>query len=442
MALKNNEIRLYSQWRVAALVTLIWISIDTTFLLRGIWMVDFSFTEEQELFRSALREWCEKELALEKVREMDTKGEIPKELVKSMADLGLLVMTAPEEHGGAGSDWVTTCVAAEELGYADISIALPVLWLVESSWGYVVDKHCTEQVREAVIRKAIKGDAFIGIASTEAGGGSDVASFKSTAKKVGNKWVLNGEKMYLSGTEEAKKWGGGYFVIVRTAPALPGKAHRGMTGFYLPIGAPGVEISKRFEDMGRMAISTGGFVMNDVELPDYHVIGEVDKGFYLTMEGFDCARILIGAVCLGAARRALELGMEYIRERKVFGQPIGKFEGIHFELADDWAELEALRSLVYRTAWMMDKRSQEDRFSPLEVAKMISACKLKTPHFAFDVFKHVMLWFGAYGYTKECPLEMGLRGIMSYCIGAEGTMNIQRVVIARELLGKDYSAYK
>jgi len=442
MALKNNEIRLYSQWRVAALVTLIWISIDTTFLLRGIWMVDFSFTEEQELFRSALREWCEKELALEKVREMDTKGEIPKELVKSMADLGLLVMTAPEEHGGAGSDWVTTCVAAEELGYADISIALPVLWLVESSWGYVVDKHCTEQVREAVIRKAIKGDAFIGIASTEAGGGSDVASFKSTAKKVGNKWVLNGEKMYLSGTEEAKKWGGGYFVIVRTAPALPGKAHRGMTGFYLPVGAPGVEISKRFEDMGRMAISTGGFVMNDVELPNYHVIGEVDKGFYLTMEGFDCARILIGAVCLGAARRALELGMEYIRERKVFGQPIGKFEGIHFELADDWAELEALRSLVYRTAWMMDKRSQEDRFSPLEVAKMISACKLKTPHFAFDVFKHVMLWFGAYGYTKECPLEMGLRGIMSYCIGAEGTMNIQRVVIARELLGKDYSAYK
>ncbi len=298
-------------------------------------MIDFSFTEEQELFRNALQEWCERELPIEKIREMDTKGEIPKSLVKSMADLGLLIMTAPEEHGGTGSDWVTACVAAEELGYADISIAVPVLWLVESSWGYVVDKHCTEQVREDVIRKAIKGDAFIGIASTEAGGGSDVASFKSTAKKVGNKWVLNGEKMYLSGTEEAKKWGGGYFVIVRTSPAPPGAAHRGMTGFYLPMNAPGVEISKRFEDMGRMAISTGGFAMNDVHLPDHHVVGEVDKGFYLTMEGFDCARILIGAVCLGAAKRALELGMEYIKERKAFGQSIGKFEGIHFELADD-----------------------------------------------------------------------------------------------------------
>jgi acyl-CoA dehydrogenase len=405
-------------------------------------MVDFSFTEEQELFRRSLREWCEKEITLETVREMDTKGEIPHKLVKSMADLGLLVMTAPEEHGGVGADWVTACVAAEELGYADISIAIPVLWLVESSWGYVVDKYCSEQVREDVIGKAVKGDAFIGIGSTEAGGGSDVSRFRSTAKKVGDKWVLNGEKMYLSGTEEARKWGGGYFVSARTSPAPPAKPHRGMTGFYLPVDATGVEISKRFEDMGRMAISTGGFVMNEVTLPEHHLIGEVDKGFYVTMEGFDCARILIGAVCLGAAKRALDLGMEYIKERRAFGQPIGKFEGIHFELADDWAEMQALRSLVYTTAWMMDKRYEEKRFTPLEVTKMISACKLKTPHFAFDVFKHVMLWFGAYGYTKDCPLEMGLRGIMSYCIGAEGTANIQRVVIARELLGRDYIAYK
>ena len=146
-------------------------------------MVDFSFTEEQKLIRNELRGWCEKNLSLEKIREMDTKGEIPQSLVKSMADMGLLIMTAPVEHGGTGADWVTACIVGEELGYADISIALPVLWLVESSWGYVVDKHCNEHVREKVIRKAIKGDAFIGIASTEASGGSDVASFKSYAKK-------------------------------------------------------------------------------------------------------------------------------------------------------------------------------------------------------------------------------------------------------------------
>jgi acyl-CoA dehydrogenase len=405
-------------------------------------MVDFAFTEEQELFRNALREWCQKSLPIEKIREFDRKGEIPQEIIKQMADLGLLVMTAPQEHGGTSADWVTACIAGEELGYADISIAIPVFWLVESSWGFVVDRYCSEEVREAVIHPTIRGDAFIGIASTESGGGSDVAAFKSTARKEGNEWVLNGEKMYISGTEEAKKLGGGYFVIARTSPAPPEASHRGMTGFYLPINASGVEINKRFDDMGRMAISTGGFMMKNVRIPDSYRIGEVDKGFYLTMEGFDNARILIAAVCIGAARRALEIGMEYIKERKAFGRPIGKFEGIQFELADDWAQLEALRSLTYRTAWMQDKRYKEGKFSPLEVSRMIAACKLIAPHLAFEVYKHVMIWLGAYGYTKECPLEMGLRGIMSYCVGAEGATNIQRIVIARELLGKDYIPYK
>jgi acyl-CoA dehydrogenase len=405
-------------------------------------MVDFSFTEEQELFRKAVREWCEKNLPLEKIREMDSKGEIPRELLRSMGEMGLLIMTSPQEHGGAGADWITACIAAEELGYADVSIALPVLWLVESSWGYVVDRYASETVRDMVIRKAFKGDAFIGIASTESGGGSDVAAFKSTARKAGNDWVLNGEKMYISGTEEAKKLGGGYFVIARTSPAPEGASHKGMTGFYLPFDARGVEINKRFEDMGRMAISTGGFMMKDVKIPDSHRLGDVDKGFYLTMEGFDNARILIAAVCVGAARRALDLGMEYIKERKAFGRPIGKFEGIQFELADDWAHLEALKSLTYRTAWMNDVRYKEGKFSPLEVGRHIAACKLIAPHLAFDIYKHVMIWLGAYGYTKECPLEMGLRGIMSYCVGAEGASNIQRTVIARELLGKEYIPYK
>ena len=405
-------------------------------------MVNFSFTEEQELFRKTLREWTQRRLPLEKIREIDTTGEIPQQIVKEMGDLGLLLMTIPEEHGGTGADWVTTCIAAEELGYADISIAIPVLFLVESSWGYVVDRYCTPKVREEVIKKAIRGEAFIGIASTESGSGSDVASFKSTARKEGNEWVLNGEKVYISGTEEAKKWGGGFFVIARTSPAPPGATHKGMTAFYVPMNAEGVEISKRFDDMGRMAISTGAFVMQDVRLPEENVLGEVDKGFYLTMEGFDLARILIGATCLGAAQRALEIGIDFIKQRKAFGRPIGKFEGIQFELADDWAMLQALRSLVYRTAWMADMRYKHGKFSPLEVAQYISACKLLVPMFAFEVFKHTMLWMGAFGYTKECPLEMGLRGVMSYCIGAEGAMNIQRIVIARELLGKEYIAYK
>lgn len=405
-------------------------------------MVDFSFNEEQMLFQKSLREWCQKELPLEKVREMDTKGEIPREIIKGLADMNLLLMTIPQEHGGAEVDWVTACIAAEELGYADISIAVPVLFLVENSWGFVMDKYCTEQVREEIIHKAIKGEAFLGIASTEPGGGSDVAAIKSTGRKEGNFWVINGEKTYISGTEEAKKMGGGYFLLVRTAPPVTGASHKGITAFYLPINAEGVEVGKRFEDMGRMAISTGSITMENVKLPDTYRLGEEGKGFYLTMEGFDNARLLIGATCLGATRRALEIGMQYIKERKAFGNPIGKYEGIQFDLADLWAELEALKSLVYRVAWMNDEKYKNNRFTPHEVAKYISAVKLKVPPFAFKAFEHILLWMGAWGYTKECPLEMGLRGIMSYYIGAEGAVNIQRIIIARELLGRDYIPYK
>jgi acyl-CoA dehydrogenase len=405
-------------------------------------MMDFSFTEEQELFRKAVREWCAKNLPLEKVREIDTKQSVPDEITKGMADLGLWLMTIPEEHGGAGADWVTACIAAEELAYADITIAIPVHFLVESSWGFVADRYCTERVREEAIRPAIKGEAFVGIATTESGGGSDVAAFKSTARKEGNEWIVNGEKMYISGTEEALKLGGGYWITARTAPAPAEAPHKGMTSFYLPIKAPGVEVTKRFDDMGRMGISTGGFSMKDVRLPNDYLMGEEGKGFYMTMEGFDLARLLIGATSIGCAQRALEIGMEYIKERKAFGRPIGKFEGIQFELADNWAKLEALRSLVYRTAWMADERYKRKRFTSLEVVKYISAVKLLGPHLALDIFRDAMLWLGAWGYTKECPLEMGLRGIMSYCVGAEGAKNIQRIVIARELLGKEFIPYK
>ena len=405
-------------------------------------MVDFSFNEEQKLFQRSMRGWCQKELPLEKVREMDVKGKIPRQVIKGLADMNLLLMTVPQEHGGAEVDWVTTCIAAEELGYADISIAVPVLFLVENSWGFVVDKYCTEQVREEVIRKAAKGDAFIGIASTEAGGGSDVAAIKTTGRKEDNQWILNGEKTYISGTEEVKEIGGGYFLLARTKAPSPEASHRGITGFYLPINTPGVEVGKRFEEMGRMAISTGSIAMDNAKLPDAYRLGEEGKGFYLTMEGFDNARLLIGATCLGAAQRALEIGMDYIKERKAFGNPIGKYEGIQFDLADLWAELEALRSLVYRVAWMNEEKYRNKRFTPLEVTKYLSAVKLRVPPFAFRVFEHVLLWLGAWGYSKECPVEMGLRGIMSYYIGAEGALNIQRIIIARELLGKEYIPYK
>lgn len=399
-------------------------------------MLDFSFTEEQDLFREAIKEWLAKNLPMEKVRENDTNHEIPKNIIKGLGDLGLLCMTLPEEHGGVGADWVTATIAAEELGFADISVALPVFFLVQASWGYVVDKYCTDVVRDECLRKAAKGESFIGIGVTEPGGGSDVAGFKTNLTRGDGHWVLNGEKTYISGTAECMEMGGGYFV---TGYSDRAKGHRGMTAVYLPLDMEGVEITKRFDNYGRMAISTGGFKMTDVKIPDEYQIGDTNRGFYLTMEGFDAARVLVSASCVGAAERAMEIGMEYIKERKAFGQELAKYQGIQFDLADMAAHHEAIKTLVYKTAWMMDQKYQHETFTPLEVSKYLSMVKYLAPHHALDVFRRTMLWMGAYGYTKECPLEMGIRGIMSYCIGAEGTANIQKIVIARETLGRDWT---
>lgn len=398
-------------------------------------MIDFSFTEEQDLFREVIREWLAKNMSLEQVRENDEKHELPKDIIKGLGDLGLLCMTLPEEHGGAGADWVTTTIAAEELGYADISVALPVFFLVQASWGYVVDKYCTDAVRDHCLRKAARGESFIGIGVTEPEGGSDVAAFKTNLMKTDDGWILNGEKTYISGTAECQEIGGGYFVNGYNDRS---KGHRGMTAVYLPLDAPGVEVTKRLDNYGRMAISTGGFKMTDVKVPEEYQIGETGRGFYLTMEGFDAARLLVSASCVGAAQRALELGVEYLKERQAFGQPLAMYQGIQFDLADMAAHHEAVKSLIYRTAWMIDQRYQNETFSALECAKYLSMCKYLAPHLALDTFRRVMYWFGAYGYSKECPLEMGLRGIMSYCIGAEGTSNIQKIVISRETIGRDW----
>jgi len=401
-------------------------------------MSNFSFTEEQKLFRETIREFCEKNLT-PRAREIDEKRKIPDEIIKGMAQLGLLGMTVSPKYGGSGADFTLATIATEELAYSDNSVATAVFFLVEAAWGYILDKYGTEKAKEEVLPKMAKGETFIGIGSTEPDVGSDIAALKMRAKKEGNAYVLNGEKAYISGIKEAQRLDGGYVTVVKTAPEL---GHKGETLLYVPINAPGITPTAILENMGRMGISTGGFNAENAKIPEHYVIGEVNRGFYHAMEGFTHARVLVAAACIGTAQRALELGMDYIKQRKAFGRPIGKFEGIQFQLADDYTKLEAARLLVYKAAWMLDEFYRKGHFTHHDVNKAAAPAKLYAGTAAFDIYKDVMLWHGAFGYTKECPLEMGLRGVMSYIIGAEGAQNIMRIILGRELLGAEFIPYR
>jgi acyl-CoA dehydrogenase len=403
--------------------------------------MDFSLNVEQRLWRQAVRDFAQAEIA-PRVREIDTEERIPPEIIQGMGRLGLLAPVCSEEYGGAEMDWTMAAIAAEELGRADISLAVPVLYLVEAAWGFVLDRYGTPEVKARFLPKVTAGEAFLGIATTEPEGGSDIlGACRTKAVQQGDAWLLNGEKMYISGVRESLEMGGVHLLLARTDPD-PAAEHRAFTFFALPLkGTPGISPTF-FEDMGRMGISTGGFALEDVRLPTAHIVGEVNRGFYHAMEGFSAARVLIGATCVGAAEAVLEMGMDHVRERRAFGRPLAAYEGISFPLADHCAHLESTRLLVYKAAWTMDQKYGPGTKTHYDIALAAALAKLRAPKVGFEIMNEVADWFGAMAYTKECPVEMGIRGIRSYSIGAEGTMNIMRLVIARELLGAEFLPYK
>jgi acyl-CoA dehydrogenase len=399
--------------------------------------MDFGWTEEQRLWRRAVRDFAQQEIA-PRVREIDTTERIPPEIIKGMAEMGLLTPLVGEEYGGAEIDWMMATIAAEELGRADISLAVPVLYLVEAAWGFIFHQYGTPELKEEYLPKVTRGEAFLGIATTEPAGGSDILGACHTqAVRDGNEWVFNGEKVFISGVRESLEWGGIHLMLARTKPD-PSAGHRAFTFFAVPLkGMEGVSPTF-FEDMGRMGISTGGFALEDVRLPAHHQVGELDRGFYHAMEGFSAARTLIGATCVGAAQAVLELGMDHIKQREAFGRPLASFEGIQFPLADLYTELESIKLTTYKAAWTMDQKYKQETATHHDIALSAAMAKLRAPVLGFKIMNEVADWFGAMAYTKECPVEMSIRGIRSYSIGAEGTPNIMRLIIARELLGRDF----
>ncbi|UCH88301.1 MAG: acyl-CoA/acyl-ACP dehydrogenase [Thermoplasmata archaeon] len=396
-----------------------------------------TFSEEQDLFRESLREFCEQTIVPRRT-ELEDKKEIPDDIIKAMAEFELLAPSVSPDFGGAGFDAVTAGIAAEELARADPTCSIPVLYLVQCSWGHVFNKFGTEEAKGEILPKVTKGEAICGIATTEADIGSDLGNMVTTIKPTDKGYVINGNKNYISGVREAAKYGGGHVTLARQDLEA---GTRGMTMFFFPLkDVPGVTISED-EEMGREAISTGGFIIDNVEIPKHYLIGEENKGFYLVHIGYEYARGLIALVCVGAAMKSIENGIAYIKERKAFGRPIGKYEAIQFALAEHYTRLEMARDFAYKALYYLEKEQSEGKYSRMEVSKIIAMSKLLTPGWAFNAIDDAMQWQGAFGYSRECPDQSALRAIRSFTL-AEGSREIMRLIVARELLGKDFIAYK
>ncbi len=399
--------------------------------------MEFGWTEEQRMWRKAVHDFAQKKIA-PRVREIDDTSNIPQDIIKAMADMGLWAPTVSEKYGGSGLNVTMATIAAEELGRADISLALPVMYLVQASWGYVFERYASEALKAELLPQVTAGKQFLGIASTEAGGGSDIEGVTrctGTRQADGN-WILNGEKLYISGIKESERMGGAYMTLVRSDPQA---GHKGFTFFAVDIKDNPKVSTTLIHNWGRTGISTGGFTMDDMPLSDHYRIGEEGRGFYYAMEGYTYARALIGATCCGAADTALGMGVEYIRQRKSFGKPLAAYQGINFPAAERYTDIEAARLLTYKAAWMADQMYERGKGKPKDVALWGAMSKLRAPIMAFETFNEVANWLGAMGYSKEYPIEMGIRGVRSYSIGAEGGMNIMRMIIARELIGNEYT---
>lgn len=403
--------------------------------------MEFRLSQEQELFKKAVREYCEKNVE-PRSREIDEKeAGIPEDIIQGLADLGVFGCVVPEKYGGCaspGEEMQYANIAIHELSRAELSMSLPVYTLLTIGWGgFFLSLYANDEVKQEVLPKLASGEWSWGINVTEPGGGSDVAAIKTTATKKDGKFIVNGEKAYISQVRESQVKGGGHTSLIVTDPSKGIKGGMSLVAI-MPNNLKGMT-STTYKDMGRMGLSTGGFVYKDCEVDEKYLLGEEGRGFYRCMEGFNPARALVSSACLGAAERCLEIAADYAKQRMAFGQSISKFQGVSFQLAEDYMQLEATKLMLQKGCWMIDRYYAEPgSFTQKQINVVIAQCKAIAPILAVDVIKHAIMTLGAFGYTKESPLEMAMRGVMSYVSGAEGSMNIMKTIICRDVFGPEF----
>lgn len=393
-------------------------------------MLDYSFSDEEELLRQTAREFCEREIS-PKIKQMMHDRKMPSSIWKAMAKMNFLGMNVPAEYGGMGADPISTAIVAEEISRADPTASIPVLFLVDNAWSYLISRYGATDLKGELLPKVVKGERIVGIASTEPNYGSDIGSMKSYATEKNGSYIATGEKSYISLVRDIAETGGGFVTVLKTDVR---KKTDGVSLFYMPY-------DKSFdvtylEEMGREGSSWAAFRFKDISIPKEYMLGKLNGGFKIIHEGFEFARGLISVISAGAAIKSLENGVEYMKQRDAFGQPIVKFQGLQFQLAEHVARMEAARNIAYKALWMYSAEQKSGRFTRFQVSKEIAIAKLLTTTWAFDAINDALQWQGAFGYSKECPEEWALRGIRSFQL-AEGSREIMKVIIARETVGKE-----
>jgi alkylation response protein AidB-like acyl-CoA dehydrogenase len=380
--------------------------------------VDFRLAEDQELLRRTVREFAETEIRPH-VMEWDEAQHFPMDLLPKLAALGLMGIQFPEEYGGAAMSSVDYCICIEELARVCPAIALSV-----AAHNGLCTSHIamfgTDAQKAQFLPRLVGGEVLGAWGLTEAGAGSDAAGMRTTAVRQGDGWTLNGSKNFITHGSI-----GGVMVVVAITDRT--KGHRGISAFIAEHGTPGMSAGKKENKLGMRASDTSEVVFADCRVPAANLLGREGEGFINTLQVLDAGRIGIAALSVGLAQGAYEAARRYALERRQFGQPIAAFQAIQWKLADNATRIEAARLLTYRAAYLKDRGARTTRES--------SMAKLYASEIAVKAADDCVQIHGGYGFVKDYPAEKFFRDVKLLTIG-EGTSEIQRLVIARQLLGQ------
>jgi len=379
-------------------------------------VISYSLTEEQEALQAMAREFAEKEMK-PKAAKYDQGHEFPKEVMKKAFEVGFLTCKIPKEYGGEGLSDIDTVIVSEELAggcagmYTTMMVnALAYTPIILFGTDEQKKKHLTPQTEKM---------SFASFCLTEREAGSDAGALKTTAKKVGSEYVINGSKCFISNAGIAE-----LFTVF--ANSKPEKGMRGISAFIVSRETPGLTIGKVEDKMGQRASNTAEVIFEDVKVPKENLLGKEGLGFIIAMKTLDKTRAPVGAAGVGVARAALQYAIEYAKTRIQFGKPIALFQHIAFQIAQMAMEINAARHLVWHAAWLLDEGKP--------CGKESAMAKAYGSDVAMKVTTEALQILGGYGYMKDFPMEKLMRDAKLLQI-YEGTNEIQRMIISREVIG-------